>query len=142
MMQFVIYAAGQTSPLTISGMVLDPSGASVPDAAMELQRPRGHTVKAVHTDVRGIFEFSALSPGPHFILVHQSGFRMWSRAFVCRFGHWLRLRSLSSSQSAGQLHARKGYGLSWQSELTLLWSRGVGAPNTAAAVHGALQVLI
>ena len=60
---------------SISGKVLDPSGALVPDATVQLQRPAGRAVQTGRTDLSGAFQFSAVSPGTYSIRVQHSGFK-------------------------------------------------------------------
>jgi hypothetical protein len=65
----------QTNAPTITGSVLDPSGANVPDDAVQLQRPTGHTVPTVHTDVTGAFESPSLRRA-HAVLIERAGFKV------------------------------------------------------------------
>ena len=66
----------QTAAPAITGTVLDPSGAYVPDAAVQLQRPTGHTLTTVQTDVIGAFRIPVASAGAYTILIERAGFKV------------------------------------------------------------------
>lgn len=68
-------ALAQTGPFSISGTVVDPSGASVPDATVQLQRPAGRTLQTARTDISGTFQLSAVSLGAYLIHVQHDGFK-------------------------------------------------------------------
>src|SRR5215468_5920009 len=69
-------AGGQIrTPFTLSGTILDPTGASVPDATVELQRPTGHLLRSMQTDVGGTFRFAGLTGGNYAIRVQRGGFK-------------------------------------------------------------------
>ena len=62
-------------PLSVSGTVLDPSGASVPDATVELQKPPSRVLQSARTDAMGAFRFPAVLPGAYSIHVQSPGFQ-------------------------------------------------------------------
>jgi hypothetical protein len=66
------YSAAQTA---LTGTVIDPSGASVPDATVELQRPGGRALRTVQSDVAGTFRFAGIVSGTYVIHVQHGGFK-------------------------------------------------------------------
>src|SRR6266581_1131505 len=74
----VLLVAGSAPALaqnSITGTVLDPSGASIPDAAVLLKRD-GRTVKTpATTDIAGGFRFGGVTPGTYSVEIRHEGFR-------------------------------------------------------------------
>jgi hypothetical protein len=69
-------ATGQPSaPLAISGTILDPSGATVPGATVEIQRPPGRTLRTVQTDIAGQFRVAGIPSGSYSVHVQSGGFK-------------------------------------------------------------------
>ena len=68
-------AVAQTGAVSISGTVIDPSGASVPESAVQLQRPPGRSLQTAHTNISGTFQFSAVPPGSYVLHVQRDGFK-------------------------------------------------------------------
>ena len=65
----------QSGPDAIAGTVFDPSGASMPNATVKLQKPAGTTVQSVETGLSGGFRFSGLAAGPYVLEVVHEGFK-------------------------------------------------------------------
>jgi hypothetical protein len=66
----------QESSRVVTGIVLDPSGAAVPDAQVRLTSPDGTTVVArTTTDSAGTFRFEKLASGVYSVDVQALGFR-------------------------------------------------------------------
>jgi len=66
------FPALQADDLTFSGRVLDPSGATVAGAVVELTGPSGSKVTA--TDAAGVFQLDGLAAGEHIVAVSSDGF--------------------------------------------------------------------
>jgi hypothetical protein len=64
-----------TAQTAINGAVIDPSGASVPDATVELRRGGGHALRTVQSDIGGKFRFPGLAAGSYSIDVQCGGFK-------------------------------------------------------------------
>jgi hypothetical protein len=75
---FLITAANALAqnprPTAITGVVLDPSGASTPDATVTLKRGTKE-ISSVKTDASGGFRFEGPSPGNYSIEVQREGFQ-------------------------------------------------------------------
>lgn len=73
-------SAGNSS--SVSGMVLDPSGAVVPNAAVELQNPVSAFDRTTATDSAGRFTIPNVPFNPYHLTVTGQGFapipRMWT----------------------------------------------------------------
>ena len=69
-------AVAQSSlPLvSVSGVILDPSGASAPEAVVTLQQGTSKVLPSVKTDVAGRFVFNAVPEGTYSIEVTHEGF--------------------------------------------------------------------
>jgi Carboxypeptidase regulatory-like domain len=68
-------ASSITAQTAINGAVTDPSGASVPDATVELRRGGGHLLRTVQSDIGGNFRFSGVAAGSYSIDVQHGGFK-------------------------------------------------------------------
>ena len=73
---FVVTAAAQSSyhAVTVKGIVLDPSGASTPDAAVTLRQGSSRIRSEAMTDVSGGFLLEAVPPGNYRLEVRHKGF--------------------------------------------------------------------
>jgi hypothetical protein len=60
---------------TVRGTVLDPSGAAIAGATVEIQNPVSHYDKSVRTDTNGIFEFDNIPFNNYHLSVSASGFQ-------------------------------------------------------------------
>src|SRR4051812_39935867 len=59
--------------LSISGTVLDQSGATIPDAVITLKK--GATVQTAQTDTAGAFTFAGISSGTYELQAQRDGFK-------------------------------------------------------------------
>jgi hypothetical protein len=76
----LVWAQSESGKLTISGVVTDPAGALVPEAAITLSQPGVSRSRATRSDASGRFRFPNLSPGGYKIEVQRVGFRTASLA--------------------------------------------------------------
>ncbi len=65
--------AAAQDQLTLRGVITDPSGASVPDALVELRA--GKMVRQARTGVQGEYTFNGLPPGTYTIRIRAKGFK-------------------------------------------------------------------
>jgi hypothetical protein len=72
---FACVARGQSEAATVSGLVTDSSGATVPKADVQLQSVDRGTVATATTNNAGIYVFSIVQPGPYQITVRKAGFK-------------------------------------------------------------------
>ena len=77
-------ASGQ-SAATLTGRVVDSSGAALPGAAVTLSRTGGAPVRTVFTSDAGLFTVAGLSSGEYTVAVELAGFRALSRPIVLGF---------------------------------------------------------
>jgi hypothetical protein len=68
----------------IFGVVTDPSGASVPQATVQLRQIAGNSTTTARTDVAGQFKFRGLSPGQYELQIAAPGFRQTSQRVEVR----------------------------------------------------------
>src|SRR5260370_28040835 len=66
------WAAAQTTPASLHGVVTDPSGAVVPGALVQLRGPAGE--QRANTDQSGQYAFPSLRPGKYLVRVIVKGF--------------------------------------------------------------------
>ena len=72
------YAFGQNlSSGTLRGSVLDPSGAAVKGATVEIQNPVTGYSRTVQTDDQGNFEFPSVPFNPYHLSITAAGFLAW-----------------------------------------------------------------
>src|SRR5262249_33929131 len=77
---FGVAAFGQTAEIT--GMITDPNGAIIAEAAVTARNiDTGINQEAV-TNTQGYYTFPRLNPGNYEIVVHKSGFRTTTRPAV------------------------------------------------------------
>jgi len=63
---FVVSSArGQSNNATISGSVVDPVGAAVPDATVTAENTRTGVVTTMTTSGAGVYQFPSLVPGTY-----------------------------------------------------------------------------
>ena len=59
---------------TVEGTILDPSGAAVPRAAVQIHNPLTDYQQTTTTDEKGVFRFSNVPPNPYHLEVRATGF--------------------------------------------------------------------
>src|ERR1035437_8960791 len=69
----IAQVASRTAPVT--GTVLDPSGASAPDAIVMLKRSNGRVLARTRTGLLGEFRLEAVPPGNYSVEVQHEGFQ-------------------------------------------------------------------
>src|SRR5258706_15055656 len=67
--------AGQTETATVSGLVTDRTGATVPGAEVRLQSVERGTVTTTMTNDAGIYVFPSVQPGQYQISIQRQGFK-------------------------------------------------------------------
>jgi Carboxypeptidase regulatory-like domain len=67
----------QTTSATLSGTVLDASGAVVADAMITLKNNASGDLRSTTSNGDGYFTFAAVPPGTYSIKVEKAGFRVW-----------------------------------------------------------------
>src|SRR5258708_15871220 len=72
---FACAVMGQTETATVSGLVTDRTGATVPAADVRLQSVERGTVTTTATNDAGIYVFPSVHPGQYQISVHKQGFK-------------------------------------------------------------------
>src|SRR5437879_4576832 len=72
-------ARGQESRGTIAGVVIDASGAAIPNAKVQVTNVGTNISTAVVTNLNGIFRVPYLQPGQYSATVHQEGFKDYVR---------------------------------------------------------------
>lgn len=71
---------------SISGRVVDPSGAAIPGAEVTARHVDTNVVAGTTTDQEGRFRFPSLRIGPYEVTIALSGFRTVSRTFALTAG--------------------------------------------------------
>ncbi len=72
-------ASGQSVTGQISGVVVDPAGAVVPHASVQLTHDLSQTVHRFMTEANGSFVFTGLVPGAYSLRVTQAGFKVFDQ---------------------------------------------------------------
>ena len=76
------FASGQEFRATVSGAILDPSGAIVPGASVEVRETHTGTVNKATSDGAGQYVVPFLAPGDYSIKVTKAGFETISRTGI------------------------------------------------------------
>ncbi|HXF06758.1 MAG TPA: TonB-dependent receptor [Blastocatellia bacterium] len=112
----------------ISGRVLDPAGAVIPAASVQLWEQEKGVHRMVQTDPSGTFRFERLSPGHYHIQVSAEGFATQSRDLTLTSG----------------AHPHVEFALSTQplvEEVAVLASSIVDTPEVLTRVPGSVEIL-
>src|SRR6267378_2770046 len=72
---FACGVVGQTETATVSGLVTDRTGATVPGTEVRLQSVERGTVTTTATNDAGIYVFPSVHPGEYQISLHKQGFK-------------------------------------------------------------------
>src|SRR5215472_10607443 len=75
-------AGAQTVTGTITGIVVDASGASVPGAAAHLENEETKQARATVSNEAGEFVFTAVPPGTYTVTIEAKGFQVTRRTGV------------------------------------------------------------
>jgi hypothetical protein len=67
----------QTTGATVSGEVLDPSGAAVPDAALSAENIQTGVLSRARSNRSGVYLFPALQPGSYRLTAEREGFQQF-----------------------------------------------------------------
>src|SRR5690348_4701996 len=70
---------GQSSSGQISGIVVDPSGAAISDAAVKLVNELNASERTTITNQQGNFAFASLAPGTYDLSITAQGFKNFSK---------------------------------------------------------------
>jgi hypothetical protein len=73
------YAQAQSNSASIAGTVLDPSGAVVPNATIEIHNPVSHFDRSTTTDSSGKFSFANVPFNPYHLSVTGEGFAPYAQ---------------------------------------------------------------
>src|SRR5262245_27979237 len=68
-------ARGQAGDATLSGTVVDPTGAAVPNSKVAVENTKTGVVLTATTNEAGIYLFTSIQPGVYRLTVDASGFR-------------------------------------------------------------------
>src|SRR4051794_33052871 len=68
----------QTSRGTITGVVTDPSRASVQGAKVEITQKETNVSRSTDTNDRGVYRFDAVDPGTYNVTIKAAGFRTYT----------------------------------------------------------------
>src|SRR5678815_6198843 len=68
-------ALGQTTNATLSGTILDPSGAAVPEAQVTVKNGDTGATRSATADAEGRYSISSLPPGQYEVRAERMGFR-------------------------------------------------------------------
>jgi len=74
-----VHADAQSNSASISGTVLDPTGAVVPNAAVEIHNPVSHFDRSTTTDSAGKFSFPNVPFNPYHLSVAAAGFASYAQ---------------------------------------------------------------
>ena len=72
----------QTASGTLRGVVTDPSGAVIPQAAVSLTTPQGQSVSSTTSNREGFYELKGIAPGSYNVNATAKGFAVFGRENV------------------------------------------------------------
>jgi hypothetical protein len=72
----------QTASGTLRGVVTDPSGAVIPQAAVSLTTPQGQSVSSTTSNREGFYELKGIAPGSYNVNATAKGFAVFGRESV------------------------------------------------------------
>lgn len=70
---------GQTTTGTISGVVLDPAGSSIPEAKVTAVNEANSATRTATTNAAGVFDFFAMDPATYTVTIERAGFQTYRR---------------------------------------------------------------
>ncbi|MDR3736221.1 MAG: carboxypeptidase regulatory-like domain-containing protein [Acidobacteriaceae bacterium] len=65
---------GQTNSATLSGAIVDPTGARIPGATLTLRNSATHDIRHAKSTDEGLYSFVAVQPGTYTLLIVREGF--------------------------------------------------------------------
>jgi len=74
-----ILSGAQVASGSLSGTVLDATGAVIPDARIALRAEATGVIRDTVSNSSGFFSFSAIAPGTYVVSVRASGFKVWEQ---------------------------------------------------------------
>src|SRR5436853_5815129 len=74
---FAISASAQSTNATLSGTVVDPTGARIPNVQVTAQNTQTGVVLTNITNEAGVYAFPGLQPGTYRVTAELSGFRTY-----------------------------------------------------------------
>ena len=86
LLSIVAPAQAQTSRGTLSGIVTDASGATLPNATVKLTNKETNQNRATTTNDSGLYRFDAVDPGSYELNVSATGFSLVRGAYAARPG--------------------------------------------------------
>src|SRR5258706_14621890 len=75
LLAFAATSGAQTVTIALSGTVIDPSGAPVPGADLQLVSQTTHSTLTAKTNSVGLFRFPLVQPGRYELTIQASGFK-------------------------------------------------------------------
>ncbi len=75
-------APAQSTAATLSGTLKDPSGASVPDARVDLVNTKTHESRSLQTNPNGLFVLPDVAEGTYDLVIEKAGFRKLTRTGI------------------------------------------------------------
>jgi len=73
---------GQTVSSSLEGVILDPTGAAVPNSPVTLTEAATGNTRSTTTDGSGLFRFLEISPGTYTVTVHATGFKTYTQGNI------------------------------------------------------------
>jgi len=74
---FALLASAQGTDAVVTGTVLDPAGAAMPDTSVTALNTDTGVSKTVRSDSAGVYEFPALPPGTYTLSADKTGFKKY-----------------------------------------------------------------
>src|ERR1700722_10741790 len=72
---FALLASAQGTDAVVTGTVLDPTGAAMPDTSVTALNTDTGVSKTVMSNSSGVYEFPTLPPGPYTLSADKAGFK-------------------------------------------------------------------
>ena len=91
-----------TTAGTIDGIVIDPSGASVAGASVELKNPVTNFSRETKTDSNGTFHISNVPPNQYHVQITASGFQTYASDVAVRTAVPLRVKAQLALASSSE----------------------------------------
>jgi hypothetical protein len=79
---FAVALFGQATSSTIVGLLIDPSGAAVPNVKVELKDDATAAMRTTETTSEGIFRFNSIQPGTYSLRIEAQGFKAYAQSGI------------------------------------------------------------